>query len=442
GIVFSRHYCATVPWTSHQHNVEIEVCPCDDTLVTLLRHHLWAASPKNPSLAIHLDLMEWARDLHSVYRRIIQNSVNEYRHFKHRLQATANLPEECALDDGTSCPPCNGDPVSKKILCIDGNFGLVRKNSSGFSLFEPRHTKYFINQASVDSFVHANTRTRGMPFRPAAIRPNEAGNPSVPCIWSQASLSGVGLVDGETLKRLWSYLRSFGPMTKEMRASKRVDLLSDALTHYAVKQRMRLGQAFTNRIDRAKKVKMDAEQEVITLTQEVEGVTDDIIKTWAQRDIETLKNESRKPSISSSEDYALKLSVLYSARSEVESDICRLEAKYGFKRQDWGPESDQYLEKVALAAEKQRQSLLQKIRQEALDRKYLINSLRKYGSKHQILNKFSRFFKQVVAAFSKRERCIEEEHLIVQDLQAAFTWYKAEHDAIMSVMRNVLSVDM
>nr|KAG5688254.1 hypothetical protein BaRGS_015800 [Batillaria attramentaria] len=88
------------------------------------------------------------------------------------------------------------------------------------------------------------------------------------------------------------------------------------------------------------------------------GVTDDIIKTWAQRDIETLKNED-------------------------ESDICRLEAKYGFKRQDWGPESDQYLGKVALAAEKQRQSLLQKIRQEALDRKYLINSLRKYGSVQQ-----------------------------------------------------------
>ncbi|XP_028407170.1 uncharacterized protein LOC114529555 [Dendronephthya gigantea] len=40
---------------------------------------------------------------------------------------------------------------------------------------------------------------------------------------------GYGLTDGEAIKRLWSYLRGFSSITKEMTASRRVDLLSDAL---------------------------------------------------------------------------------------------------------------------------------------------------------------------------------------------------------------------
>ncbi|XP_028412340.1 uncharacterized protein LOC114535157 [Dendronephthya gigantea] len=41
-----------------------------------------------------------------------------------------------------------------------------------------------------------------------------------------------GLSDGEQLERLWSYLRRFSKMTKEMRPSHRIDVLSDALLHY------------------------------------------------------------------------------------------------------------------------------------------------------------------------------------------------------------------
>ena len=44
---------------------------------------------------------------------------------------------------------------------------------------------------------------------------------------------GYGLTDGEGIERLWSYLRSFSAMSKEMTAGRRVDLLTDALIHYA-----------------------------------------------------------------------------------------------------------------------------------------------------------------------------------------------------------------
>lgn len=43
---------------------------------------------------------------------------------------------------------------------------------------------------------------------------------------------GFGLTDGEVLERLWSFLRRFCKMTKEMRPSHRIDVLTDALLHY------------------------------------------------------------------------------------------------------------------------------------------------------------------------------------------------------------------
>lgn len=40
------------------------------------------------------------------------------------------------------------------------------------------------------------------------------------------------MTDGEGMERLWSYLRRFSRMTKEMRPSHRLDILSDALQYY------------------------------------------------------------------------------------------------------------------------------------------------------------------------------------------------------------------
>jgi len=42
------------------------------------------------------------------------------------------------------------------------------------------------------------------------------------------------------MERLWSYLRHFGRMTKEMRPSHRVDVLTHVLLHYARKKKQKM----------------------------------------------------------------------------------------------------------------------------------------------------------------------------------------------------------
>ena len=53
---------------------------------------------------------------------------------------------------------------------------------------------------------------------------------------------GIGMSDGEVLERLWSFLRRFGKMTKEMHPSHRVDVITHALLHYSYKTKQKLGR--------------------------------------------------------------------------------------------------------------------------------------------------------------------------------------------------------
>lgn len=54
-------------------------------------------------------------------------------------------------------------------------------------------------------------------------------------------LTGFGLVDGEGIERLWSYMRPFSRTTKQMTPSHRVDNLVAALNHFGRKKAKRMG---------------------------------------------------------------------------------------------------------------------------------------------------------------------------------------------------------
>ena len=53
--------------------------------------------------------------------------------------------------------------------------------------------------------------------------------------YNPRNILGFGLSDGEVVERVWSYLRRFAAMTKEMHPSHRIDVLSDALSYYCQK---------------------------------------------------------------------------------------------------------------------------------------------------------------------------------------------------------------
>ena len=60
--------------------------------------------------------------------------------------------------------------------------------------------------------------------------------------YSPRRVAGIGPTDGETVERLWSFLRTFSKITKEMTPSHRVDVLSDALTYYTHRNILKIGE--------------------------------------------------------------------------------------------------------------------------------------------------------------------------------------------------------
>ena len=50
-----------------------------------------------------------------------------------------------------------------------------------------------------------------------------------------------GLTDGEGVERLWSFIRRFTAITKEMTPSHRIDLLTDGLIHYGRRKHAGIG---------------------------------------------------------------------------------------------------------------------------------------------------------------------------------------------------------
>ena len=49
--------------TGFQHLVNTWFCSCEPEAVTLVRYEMWPATPSNPSLAFHQDLLLWMEAL-------------------------------------------------------------------------------------------------------------------------------------------------------------------------------------------------------------------------------------------------------------------------------------------------------------------------------------------------------------------------------------------
>lgn len=83
--------------------------------------------------------------------------------------------------------------------------------------------------------------------------------------------TGFGLTDGEVLERLWSYMRRFSKMTKEMRPAHRIDVLSDALGHFAHLSAINLGELLVDRMKKAKHVLETASKDLESLMVDSTG---------------------------------------------------------------------------------------------------------------------------------------------------------------------------
>ncbi|XP_078679490.1 uncharacterized protein LOC144915119, partial [Branchiostoma floridae x Branchiostoma belcheri] len=157
--------------------IDVDFCPCEPEPCTLLRLGLWAASTEAPATAFSVSLLEWLvvlslechtsvegfcnavrwknnlslEEVNSLYRSLVGVPISEFRQYVYKQRTLQHVCSQ--LDEGTCCPVCpksNG----KQVILLDGNFGLVRKSSSGTSYAEPHHgTRMFADDDTVQDFM-------------------------------------------------------------------------------------------------------------------------------------------------------------------------------------------------------------------------------------------------------------------------------------------------
>ncbi|KAJ8349418.1 hypothetical protein SKAU_G00245480 [Synaphobranchus kaupii] len=152
-------------------------CECESEPCTLVRHGLRPATAEKPQTAYSITLLELLLSLSMECQVSVEGFCNAMRwknslylsevntlykglviaRFRHRYFRQRTFRDLCPqLDDGTSCPACpkNG----QKVVLLDGNFGLVRKASSGVSVGKPLHgARMFVPDQDIQAYLQANS---------------------------------------------------------------------------------------------------------------------------------------------------------------------------------------------------------------------------------------------------------------------------------------------
>ncbi|KAI8515552.1 hypothetical protein Bbelb_063650, partial [Branchiostoma belcheri] len=417
----------------------IFVCDHEADACTLLRFGLWAATADRPETAFSTDLLEWLTaltlecqvsvkgfcnavrwrsglskyEVDILYRALIGQSVAEFHHHLYKKRTLLHLCAE--LDDGTD--------EGEMIVSLDANFGLVRKRSSGRSSAGPLHqSRYFLPEDDVKEFMSTysedskpdedcNNFQAGSSVRSRSRQEKldvtgvfgAVCRHSVPLKFldmhhgeSPRRKEGFGLSDGEVVERLWSYLRKFKPISKEMTPSHRSDLLTDALLHYSRRKAEDMHVSLAMSYDKAVTTYQLAKDDLAKILNQVPvAVSEEDVEMWRQSELDLISQSSRSRQSSSvtpwKKTYTLELSAFYSVRLEQKLECT--ERKHKVHR--WEEHHDEYKSTLRLIDQEERKSLVDKLWREAAERTFLLSLKKKYPDGQAIATKLGRQLKTV-----------------------------------------------
>ncbi|XP_060714607.1 uncharacterized protein LOC132838346 [Tachysurus vachellii] len=236
--------------------------------------------------------------------------------------------------------------------------------------------------------------------------------------YSTRRLDGFGLTDGEGMERLWSFLRRFARVTKEMTPSHRLDLLTDALLHYGWRKSTDLEVQLLQRLDKAEKISILAQEDISSVIREAPVlVSEGDMERWKKREME-LAQQKQKPINTVcrwKRDYIIRLIQFYKFKSgtreshkegetEIEDSLLNMEKKHHIRRR-W-QESDSDFQSTLKDVDRElRGRLICKARTESRERAVLLHLKRKYPDGQGIAIRLS---KQVASSNKRLRQAIKE----------------------------------
>lgn len=234
--------------------------------------------------------------------------------------------------------------------------------------------------------------------------------------FGQRFVEGTGLNDGEGVERLWSYLRKFSSITKEMTVSNRHHLLVDALEHYSNRIKEKLGERLKAMLEKAKKLQEETRDVFTAVEAKHDGSAAEWILLWKE-----LSRSGRQVSVSLTPDerycwlskqIVTQRIMLADSNDEDEKVLLKdhiqkteNEMKKVGKQINVQSLDDQKEELAESAKNKLKQGHLKKLQMFANERQYILSLLKKYFDGQEMAKRIS---KQLSSNSEKIKKSLKE----------------------------------
>eukprot|EP00794_Sanderia_malayensis_P001316 gene1316-1462_t len=438
------------------HDRAIQFCKCFSEPVVLLKLGFWASSAVKPSTAYDIDFlrfmaslllesqvsvlgfvnaMRWKNSLSkkqsdSLYRLLVNESFEEFRHFY------------------TALIHLDNDQI---VLMLDGTFGCVRKKSSGRSV-GPQ------NMEVAFSFTMKKLKNdnKDLFSNCTFLTPDWHAYGHVASCQLQYAVRyspEFGLTDGESTERLWSFLRRFTAITKEMTRTHRTDLLTDALIYFARRKNANMEVmlqggdlekwgttakdfeeelALLDRLAKADLIlenSQDEFQRILENSEASESITESDIRNWLQEQQKyfSLKQSNRKNidwrdkyietllELSEHRNLFKELSDVGEAKGikdrikELEHDAVQIEKTNKISKR-WKSGEKEFRDALHSFEQKKKVGFLTKARSEAVERVFHLSLKKKYSAGQKIPNqiekqirKYTNRLKSVIQQYNQQK---------------------------------------
>ncbi|XP_065054216.1 uncharacterized protein LOC135683019 isoform X2 [Rhopilema esculentum] len=105
-------------------------------------------------------------------------------------------------------------------------------------------------------------------------------------------IDDIGLVDGEWMERLWSYLRPFSRITKETTLENRAFIPSDALTYFGRKKMLKIDETLITSLKRAQNIESLAREKFASLVSQTKGIVSaERVEEWRCQELASLQQK-------------------------------------------------------------------------------------------------------------------------------------------------------
>ncbi|XP_072023299.1 uncharacterized protein [Amphiura filiformis] len=219
-------------------------------------------------------------------------------------------------------------------------------------------------------------------------------------MFSTRMVENCGLTDGEEMERLWSYLRPFCHITKEMTPSHRVDLLSDALLHYGRKKANDIVDVIGQRTEKARLIHQRAMEQL-----------QDLIKgtklSWKEEYVNKLQSYQHfRDQLVATDDEEVFV-VVNQHCERIDRELKTLEARHHIQRR-WVEGEKDYNDALKHLELQQKGALIRKLRHDVAEYHFLQETMRKEGAGQAIatrikkqLEKASQIINNTVTRYNK-----------------------------------------